>query len=263
MKKIILTVVAVVAILISGCSKKNPDINMNNQMVEVEKVVYGEDKDQFYNIHIQNMKDPDKIIVLVHGGYWRSKYNLDHLNDLMSYLINKSFNVASVEYRRGVENQWPIPYNDVSLAINDIKKRYKNAKIITIGHSVGGQLVLLTENLVDGVIALSPVTDVYFGYKKNLGDNNAAKQYFKDHSYKNLLKASPSNYKLKAGKNVLVVHGKNDDSVLIETSDKYVKNQSDYNVNVDYLRLANMPHMEMIDSKNSHWEFIISWIEKQ
>ncbi|QGM80577.1 alpha/beta hydrolase family protein [Otariodibacter oris] len=228
--------------------------------MEYNKITYGPNKDQFYKLYLQT-EIPNKLIILVHGGYWRNTVNLDSLQELETYFVEKGYNLATIEYRRGSEHQWPIPCEDVTAAIKDIKQRYSGAELITIGHSVGGQLVLFTSNLVDKTIALAPVTDVNFTYQHKLGDNAVEEYYAKSLTEKLLAEASPINYELTGVKKVLVVQGKDDNRVLVETSDNYIKKQNTGTVPVDYLRLSSMPHTEIIHPNKPFWNYVLNWIE--
>ncbi|WP_301097983.1 alpha/beta hydrolase [Otariodibacter sp.] len=228
--------------------------------MKYNKITYGQDKDQFYKLYLQT-ETPNKLIILVHGGYWRNAVNLTSLQELETYFVEKGYSLASIEYRRGSENQWPIPREDVAAAIKDIKNRYSNAELITIGHSVGGQLALFTSNLVDKTIALAPVTDVNFTYQHKLGDNAVEEYYTAPITEQLLAEASPINYELNGVKKVLVIQGKDDNRVLVETSDNYIKKQNNSEIPIDYLRLSSMPHTEIILPSKPFWNYVITWIE--
>lgn len=127
----------------------------------MKKRQYGQHPDQFIEVYPnQNNYQPNKWIILIHGGYWRQEVNADTMHPLVDYLIEMKFSVINIEYRRG-ENKWPIPHEDIVSAINFFQKSnfYSNEKIYSLGHFVGGQLSLLTSTVVDRVIAVED----YFG----------------------------------------------------------------------------------------------------
>ncbi|UDV06558.1 S9 family peptidase [Staphylococcus pseudintermedius] len=50
---------------------------------------------------------------------------------------------------------------------------YQPRQLVGIGHSVGGQLVLLNAKLFDQIVALAPVTDVLYTLHQHLGQDAA------------------------------------------------------------------------------------------
>ena len=82
---------------------------------------------------------------MIHGGFWRSGYNLSHASHLCAKLAQHGIVVASLEYRRvgNVGGGWRGSYEDV-LAAFDAAKCFlpKPEKFVVLGHSAGGHLAL-------------------------------------------------------------------------------------------------------------------------
>lgn len=223
----------------------------------MERVYYGDAEEQFFEV-CPNDDKSDKWLILVHGGYWRQKHSKENIKDLFEKLDSKGFNVVTIEYRRG-EHGWPTPNEDVSGALTKFKQSdfYKgNQEIILIGHSVGGQLALLNEAAVDRVIALAPVTDVPFTYDKELGQN-AAKEYFGDDKAL-MLQASPIE-KSSLSASTLIVHGKNDDRVLIQNTLDFARKFE--LANIDLFIFNDLPHMECVNPAHPVFPYLIEWIK--
>jgi len=86
--------------------------------------------------------------------------------------------VANIEYRRvGNGGGWPVTLEDVRAAIQSAKAARPQwsttGAVINVGHSAGGQLALLTADLVDAVVALAPVSDLSRVDAEELDDNAA------------------------------------------------------------------------------------------
>jgi dipeptidyl aminopeptidase/acylaminoacyl peptidase len=224
----------------------------------MERVFYGNDEEQFFDVSV-NDDSSNKWIILIHGGYWRQKHSKENVNALFEKLSTEGFNVLTIEYRRG-EHGWPIPNEDVHAAITKFKQtNFYDGKqeLILIGHSVGGQLTLLNEAEVDRVVALAPVTDVPFTYDKELGQN-AAKEYFGDD--KALMQQASPIEKSNLTAPTLIVHGNNDDRVLVEnTYDFACKFKS---ANLDLFIFNDLPHMECVNPTHPVFPYLMEWIRE-
>ncbi|MGX7349757.1 alpha/beta hydrolase family protein [Dolosicoccus paucivorans] len=226
----------------------------------MEIIHYGQHEDQFIEVHVPSkVNSPNQWLVLVHGGYWRDKYNLSLSDPLIELLLNKGFKVVNIEYRRG-HHPWPIPEEDVKKAIQFFKDStfFKGEEIILIGHSVGGQLALNNASQAERIIALAPVTDVLYTKEHHLG-NEAVKDYFGDAPDSLLKEASPLS-RLPLKTKTLMIHGFNDEQVKIETTFKYIEKNNKNNI--DLYAYAVFPHMDCIDPEGKHIDVMINWIKK-
>lgn len=141
--------------------------------------VYGEHADQ--HIYVHRTRVPfghEPVIVVVHGGYWRERVSSEAIEGVVSHLLKAGYDVVNVEYRRGpAEGAWPIPRDDVRAAVAAAREHFGERTLIGLGHSVGGQLVLLAADQFDAVVALAPVTDAVRVQTEGLGEG-AALEYF-------------------------------------------------------------------------------------
>src|SRR5437016_8647192 len=109
------------------------------------RVTYGSEQNQFLDLRLPKTKAPHPLVINIHGGFWRAKYNLDHASHLCAALTVKGLATANLEYRR-VGNEggaWPGTFADIRSAYHFVlpnAERYKlNSKAIVMGHSAGGQ----------------------------------------------------------------------------------------------------------------------------
>src|SRR4030088_2314963 len=79
------------------------------------RLSYGSDPNQVLDLRLPKSKGPHPIVINLHGGFWRAKYNLDHAGHLCAALTAKGMATANVEYRR-VGNEgggWPNTFGDI------------------------------------------------------------------------------------------------------------------------------------------------------
>src|SRR5439155_19677081 len=121
----------------------------------------------FGELRLPKSGGPFPIVMNIHGGFWRAKYDLKHTGHLCAAQTAKGVATWNIEYRR-VGNKgggWPGTFEDVASAyrfLPQIAKRYNldPTRTATMGHSAGGQLALCLaahEPSVKRVISLAGV----------------------------------------------------------------------------------------------------------
>ena len=87
------------------------------------RLAYGSDPNQFLDLRIPLAKEKPKpypLVINIHGGYWRAKYNLDHAGHLCAALTGKGLATANLEFRR-VGNEgggWPGTFRRYSFRLS-------------------------------------------------------------------------------------------------------------------------------------------------
>src|SRR5215468_11018924 len=83
------------------------------------RLSYGSDPNQFIDLRLPaGERKPTPLVINIHGGFWRAKYNLDHAGHLCAALTAKGLATANLEYRR-VGNDggaWPGTFSDIRSA---------------------------------------------------------------------------------------------------------------------------------------------------
>ncbi|MFV2119935.1 alpha/beta hydrolase, partial [Streptomyces sp. Act-28] len=91
---------------------------------------YGAHPDQVVDFHApRGRHDRVPLVVVLHGGAWRARYDRRHVSPFADYLARRGFAVANVEYRRGaglpeprgtepVAGRWPETFDDVAAAMD-------------------------------------------------------------------------------------------------------------------------------------------------
>src|SRR5271170_1032487 len=154
------------------------------------RIAYGSDPNQFLDLRLPKNKPRTgtgkserlyPLVINIHGGYWRAKYNLDHTGHLCAALTAKGLATANLEYRRvGDEGGgWPNTFADIRSAYNFLlqnasQHNLDRQKFLVIGHSAGSQLALCLaghEPGVTRVLSLAGVVDLQRAYQLHLSND--------------------------------------------------------------------------------------------
>jgi acetyl esterase/lipase len=206
------------------------------------------------------------IVALVHGGFWRQQHNSSQMVALAADFAQRGWVVANIEYRRaGCGGDWPHIIDDVRAALRQIRQsslvRDPATRLVSIGHSVGGELVLLAEGVCDAVVALAPVTDVARTEREHLGENAVIEFFGSSRADAEAVyrEASPLE-QLPVRHPTLVVHGDQDQRVPLAHSEAYVEAAKDVGSPVTLLEVEGAEHFGMIDPAASHWPAVRRWM---
>ena len=105
-------------------------------------------------------------MVLIHGGWWGSRFGLDHLGDEAVDLARRGWVTWNIEYRRiGIGGGYPYTLEDVAAAIDHLARIHDvNAdRVVAMGHSAGGHLATWAggrTKLAAGAPGAAPVVEI-------------------------------------------------------------------------------------------------------
>jgi acetyl esterase/lipase len=228
------------------------------------RVAYGGDENQFVDLRLPKGTGPHPLAIVVHGGYWRAKYDLGYMGHLCARLTAKGVATANLEYRRvgNVGGGWPGTFADIRAAYqfllqNELKYGFDGRRVLAMGHSAGGQLALCLaahEAGVRAAISLAGVVDLQRAYELHLS-NDAVVEFLggtpaevTDH-YR---EADPMRLALAARQ--WLVHGAADDVVPVEFSRDYVRAKVQKKEDARLVEIAGAGHFEVIDPRASAWK---------
>ncbi|PTG01493.1 alpha/beta hydrolase [Staphylococcus chromogenes] len=227
----------------------------------MEQFFYGDNVAQHYDVYLSDTMTNPTWIVLVHGGYWREKFDKHMMDPMIDALSEEGYGIINIEYRRGPEHPWSTPSEDIHAALKHFKSsKFAPDKCIGLGHSVGGQLVLLNHKDFDAVVALAPVTDVLYTLHHQLGQN-AATEYF-DTRDTNILKTASPITQLPIETETLIIHGYNDTSVHIDTSLSLVHENYHKGEYITFYALPFLDHLECINPRGTHFPLLCAWLKQ-
>jgi acetyl esterase/lipase len=108
---------------------------------------YGKAPEQFGDLRVPRGTALHPVVVVVHGGWWRSMYNLEYAGHLAAALTGDGYATFNIEYRRvGSPNGgYPNLLRDVTAAVAKLEQlapahALDLRRIVVTGHSAGGHI---------------------------------------------------------------------------------------------------------------------------
>ncbi len=237
---------------------------------------YGGHPAQYADLYSPTGPIQPAVLVIIHGGFWRSQYDSSLGDPLSRDLADRGFACWNLEYRRvGDGGGWPATFDDIAAGI-DLLGRPPGVNlrnVIAIGHSAGGQLAVwaagrhtlpsttpganptvrltaaipqagvldLTRAGGEGVGGLA-VTDLIGGTPAGVSDRYAI--------------ADPIR-RLPIGVPVRAVHSRADDMVPFDQSEHYVRAATAVGDDAELVEVDG-DHYAVIDTDSDAWHTIVA-----
>lgn len=224
------------------------------------RIHYGSDPNQFFDLWMPAA--PRAVAMMIHGGFWRAKYDLLHASHLCVALAKSGIAVANLEYRRigNPGGGWPGTYEDVQQGLAAVQSHFSGEKkFLVLGHSAGGHLALrlaVDEPSLLGVIALAPVAILQTAYDLDLsqgavadflgGPPAAIPQIYEA--------ACPSRHSSSVQR--ILLHGTNDDVVPLSLSTDFEEARQHDAGTVWFMKIDEADHYDLIDPDSRAWPII-------
>jgi acetyl esterase/lipase len=222
------------------------------------RVAYGADPNQFLEVRQPTTKAPYPVLLNIHGGYWRAKYDLAHAGHLCEALRAAGIATFNTEYRR-VGNSgggWPGTFEDIRSAYRFLQQEYSRfhldlGRLVVMGHSAGGQLALCLaahETSLHSAISLAGVVDLKQALALHLSSDAVAEFLGgkPDQVPEHYREADPMELRIPRARQWLV-HGMEDDTVPPEISRNYFAQKKKAGESVQLLEIPHAGHFELID----------------
>jgi acetyl esterase/lipase len=227
-----------------------------------EHVAYGADTNQFLEVRLPHAKAPYPVLLNIHGGYWRARYDLAHAGHVCQALRAAGIATFNIEYRR-VGNEgggWPGTFADIRSAYRFIQQEHARfhldlERLVVMGHSAGGQLAFCLaahESSVKSVISLAGVVDLKQAFKLHLshdavveflgGPPEAVPDHYRE--------ADPTELNIPKACQWLI-HGGKDETVPSNFSRDYVAQKKKAGETVQSIEIADAGHFDLIDPSSA------------
>ncbi len=201
------------------------------------------------------------LVVLIHGGFWKPQYDRAHVAAMSSALAVAGWTVLTLEYRR-IAGQPDATLQDIGSALQTLPPNVErqNGKMLLMGHSAGGHLVLwaavkCATSALQGILALAPAADLYLSDKLDLGDG--AVRRFLGTAPDERPDIDPMRLPV-PGVAVTIVQGSADEVVPRAVSESY-------RAAFPSTRLIALPdtgHFALIDPQSSAWPTIVEEVRR-
>ncbi len=229
---------------------------------------YGDLPSQFAEIHAPDDAIPTAIAIVIHGGFWRDRYDLHLMDGLCADLAVRGWAASNLEYRRvGADGGgWPMTFDDVRRGIDAVTTlpALPVDRVVTIGHSAGGHLALwaaAVHGAVTDAVSLAGVTDLRDASARGLSSD--ATGGFMGGSPEEVperyAEASPMAL-LPIGVPMLLVHGDRDENVPIDLSVAFAEAARAAGDEVELVVRAGIDHFEVIDPGGQSWARVMDWL---
>jgi acetyl esterase/lipase len=236
-------------------------------------IAYGRHPDQVANLHLPFGDGPFPVVVLLHGGFWRSRWDRTLMTALAHNLVGRGIAAWNVEYRRvGQEGGgWPGTLLDVAAAVDRLAEldQIDADRVATCGHSAGGHLALwlaarhrLPENAAGAspvvqpraAVGLAAVTDLADCHARGLGDGAVDELLGGDpgdvpdrYAVADPLPLAP------LGIRQLLVHGDHDEVVPVDQSRSYARAAG---AEAELVEVRGADHFDVIDPAHEAWRTV-------
>lgn len=252
-------------------------------MITVREYKYGSDPSQFVRMHLPQGEGL-AVAVVIHGGFWRQRYELDLADPLAEDLARHGVAGVAVEYRRvgdGGTGGWPQTLADVAKAVDHLaaagqytaRGRLDLSRVMAVGHSAGGHLAAWLTHRgslrdatpsrarpgdghvpVVGAVSQAGVLDLVAASDERLGDGAVIDlmQGSAGSVPQRYFHGSPLAH-VGDGARVVCVHGTDDDVVPPSQSERYVSAARAAGDPVELMMLPGVGHFELIDPEDEAW----------
>lgn len=222
------------------------------------RVAYGTDPIQFLEVRVPPTPGLHSVVLNIHGGYWRAKYDLAHAGHMCHALRAAGVATFNTEYRRVGDpgGGWPGTFEDIRSAYRFLRQEHSRFnldldRLVVVGHSAGGQLALCLaahETSLRRVISLAGVVDLKQAYALHLS-HDAVAEFLggkPDQVPEHYREADPMELSIPQARQWLL-HGKEDDTVPPEFSRNYFAQKKKAGESVQLLEIPRAGHFELID----------------
>lgn len=251
------------------------------------RLAYGPDPQQFGELRLPaHGTGPYPVVVLLHGGYWRARYDLAYFGHAGADLTARGYATWNLEYRR-VGNPgggWPGMFLDVAAGVDHLRTLAASyplelERVVPLGHSAGGQLALwlaarrrispestlYTANplVPKAVVSLAGVLDLRQASALHLS-NDAAHELLggpPEQYPERYAAASPAEL-LPIGMPAILLHGTADSNVPYALSHDYAEQARAAGDDVELVTLPGAGHFEIVDPRTPEWQTVVRAIER-
>ncbi|SIS49438.1 alpha/beta hydrolase family protein [Salimicrobium flavidum] len=252
----------------------------------MQRIYYGKNENQFGELLLPETKGPHPVAVVIHGGFWKSEFDLDLTREIAMDLTADGWATWNIEYRRlGEDNGgWSGTFYDAAAAMDHLLKIEEEfdldiARVVPIGHSAGGHFALWLAGrknlpstselykknplLPAAVVSLAGISDLATMHDIHaFRDQELAKPA--DNPTAELMGGSPiekpQRYREGSPKEMLplstsqvLFHGSLDVNVPVGMSDDYHDWAENMGDPVKYVRLTDVEHFMFTDPSTRAW----------
>ena len=236
---------------------------MTHRQQGARAVRYGDDPSQFAELTLPD-GTPRGVVVVIHGGFWKAAYGIEYARPLVPSLVEAGWAAWAIEYRRvgpsgsGGGGGTPQTFDDVAAAIDALAEQDLDlSSVVTLGHSAGGHLAAWAAGRPDArvpvtaVVSQAGVLDLVSAAHEHLGSD--AVQALLGHDPGPADARWDPYQQIPLDVPVHCVHGRGDDIVPLDQSERYVAAAQQAGATAD-LTTVDGDHFVLIDPSSDAWD---------
>ncbi|MCA1006614.1 alpha/beta fold hydrolase [Rhodococcus hoagii] len=236
------------------------------------RIEYGSEPQQFGHFYAPEGggDGPVPVVMVIHGGYWSGKYQLNLGTAFSVELARSGVAVWNIEYRRiGAGGRWPEMSADVVAALEAIAGPVAAAspvpldldRVRVVGHSAGGQLAVWLAGQRDTTIR----PELFVSQAGALDLASAAERgrrvsYIEDlfgvpfEDDPELYRSASPHHRVPIGVPVVVLHGTEDAQVPAKIASRYAAAAGAAGDPVELKLIEGEDHFAFLDPNTQSWK---------
>lgn len=243
-----------------------------------QRLAYGTSASQFGDLRVPGGPGPHPVVMIVHGGFWTTGYDLELMTPMCEALARDGTATWNVEYRRVGDpgGGWPGTFLDVAAAADQLRTlagpyALDQRRVATLGHSAGGQLALWAAGRrwirdgdlfqtsplrVQGAVSLAGVVDLRRAWSLGFEAVGRLMGGTPDEYPTRYDTGSPADL-LPLGVPQVLLHGSDDQVVPATLSADYRAEAVARGDDVQLVPLQGVGHMELIQPTSAAWPAVL------
>jgi acetyl esterase/lipase len=219
--------------------------------------------------------------VVIHGGYWRARYDRSLMTDLCLDLAEHGWAAWNLEYRRvGAGGGWPETFLDVAAGVDflaDLDAALDLGRVAAVGHSAGGQLAVWAAARhtlspgapgsgprvrIGAVVSQAGVLDLRLGSSLSPSDQPTRALLGSPEENDDAYALASPRERLPLGLPQLLLHGDCDDTVSMRIAESYSDAAWEAGDSCELVVLPRTGHFEHIDAGSEAWRTAREWLDR-
>ena len=219
------------------------------------------------------------MVVVVHGGYWRARYDRSLMSELCLDLAGHGLAAWNLEYRRvGGGGGWPQTFEDVAAGIDllaELDVPLDLGRVGAVGHSAGGQLAFWAaarpmlptgapgaepRMRIGAVVSQAGVLDLRLAARLTPSNEPTQALLGDPEEQEGRYALGSPRERLPLGIPQLLLHGDRDDTVSLRIAESYARAASAAADPCELVVLEGVGHFEHIDPGTDTWRVARDWL---
>lgn len=242
---------------------------------------YGPHALQYGDLYVGHPSSTQRLVVVVHGGFWRRHRDLTMTVPLAEDLARRGWHSWNIEYRRVGQAAWSATLADCAAAIDFLailgaEFSFDPMQVVILGHSAGGHLAAWAGGRVavasrgqsprpavhvSGIVTLAGILDLTHAARTHVGDDAVVGFVGggPEQMPRRFREADPMQ-RLPMGSPVRCVHSRSDERVPFEQSVRYVDAAQRAGDDAELIEVRGS-HADLIDVRQPAWHAAVNALE--